>query len=354
MGNSSERIINTGLCAYGMSGQVFHGPLLASDPRYRVVKVLERSGSRSAGLFPDASIVRSLSDLIYDKDIELIIVNTPDHTHYNFARQALNARKHVVVEKPFTVTVSEAKRLVRLAHRKGRLLTVFQNRRWDGDFLTVRKLVEQKKLGRVVEFESHFDRYRNYIQTDTWKEDGKLGTGTLYNLGSHLVDQVLVLFGMPDSLYAEIKIQRDGGKVNDYYDIHMYYEGLKVILKSSYLVREPGPRFMVHGTQGGFLKYGTDPQEEALKAGKLPSADPRWGREDKEWWGLLNTEVEGRSFQGALETEAGCYPAFYDNLYMALTGGTEPAVTPYEAVNTIYIIEKAIESSRKKHPVKIM
>jgi predicted dehydrogenase len=328
-----------------MSGMVFHAPLLTSHPGFKLTKVMERSSQRSKGRYPEVTVVTKFEDLLSDSSIDLIIVNTPNGLHFEQASQALNAGKHVVVEKPFTVTAKEAKDLIELAKHKKLLLSVFQNRRWDGDFLTIRKVVENNLLGKLVEYEAHYDRFRNYIEANTWKEESGPGSGILYNLGSHMIDQAYVLFGKPKSVTADIRIQRPGGKIDDSYDIRLNYEQIRVVLKSSYLVREPGPRYSLHGTTGSFHKYGLDPQEDALKAGKLPT-EKDWGVEAKEFWGQINTEMNGLHITGHIETEPGAYLNFYENIYQAITQGTSLAVKPEEALDVIQIIEAALESNR--------
>lgn len=339
--------INVGLASFGMSGMVFHAPFLTTNPGFHLKKILERTPRGSKRIYPEVMVVNLFDDLVNDPDLELIIVNTPDHTHYDLTRKALLAGKHVVVEKPFTISISDGEYLINLAHKKNLLLTVFQNRRWDSDFLTVSRVVNEGLVGRLVEFESHFDRFRNYIQEGTWKEDPDCGTGNIYNLGSHMIDQVLVLFGMPESLYADLGMLRDGSVVHDYYDLHLYYPRFKAILKSSYLVREPGPRYQLHGTLGSFVKYGIDPQEELLKSGEIPVGE-EWGRENEEQWGILNSAIHGEPVRKRLETLPGNYHAFYDNLYEAIREGKGLAVKPEEALNVIRIIRAAIRSNRGK------
>ncbi|MBC7920168.1 MAG: Gfo/Idh/MocA family oxidoreductase [Ferruginibacter sp.] len=339
-----------------MSGLVFHAPLLASHPGFEVKKIVERSSQKSLQTHPRVEVVRSFEELLRDENIGLVVVNTPDFLHYAMAEQALRADKHVVVEKPFTLASAEAQALIALARERGRLLSVFQNRRWDGDFLTVQRVVESGWLGQLVEYESHYDRFRNYIDADNWKEGTKPGSpasaGLLYNLGSHLIDQALVLFGMPARVTADLRVQRPGGRIVDGYELILDYGGLKVTLKSSYLVREPGPRFVLHGTEGSFVKYGIDPQEEALKAKKTPGS-AGWGQEPEADWGLLNTDIGGLHFRGKIETLPGNYLRYYDGVYDALTTGEEPAVKAEEAANGIRIIEAAMESSREKRSVAL-
>jgi len=342
-----HRKIKTALASFGMSGQVFHGPLLKVQPEFRVVKILERTKDLSKKLFPKAEIVRSYVKLLNDPDIDLIVVNTPDHLHYEMTRQALEADKHVVVEKPFTLTVDEGRELIRRAREKSRILTVFQNRRLDSDFLTVKQVLSNKRLlGQIVEYEAHFDRFKESVQVGSWKEGQENNTDVLYNLGSHLIDQALVLFGWPHSLFADLRKVRPGSRIIDYFHIHLYYPGFKVILKSSYMVREPGPKFMVHGTLGSFIKSGFDPQEDALKSGLLPEG-PGWGREEERFYGILNTKAPGREFYGSYPGLPGDYPAFYRNLYKVLVHNAEPAVKAEEALKVIRIIEMIRISSNQ-------
>jgi scyllo-inositol 2-dehydrogenase (NADP+) len=345
----SEKI-RTALLSYGMSGEVFHVPLLEAHTGFEVASIWQRNHQKPVrhNYYP----AKDLQEVLDDKTVELVVVNTPNETHFQFAKAALQAGKHVIVEKPFTVTVSEADSLIALATERKRTLSVFQNRRWDADFLTVRSVLERKLLGRLVECEIHYDRFRNYIEPDTWKEESKPGTGILFNLGSHLLDQALVLFGMPRYLDARIGIQRTGGKVDDYFDIRMEYDGLFVILKSSYLVREQGPRFILHGTEGSFTKAGIDPQEQALKDKKIPGS-PGWGAEPSEWWGKLNTTHQGKHVEGPFETIPGNYLKFYDNIHGVVRGKQPLEVKPEDARNVIQLIEACHESNRNRRAVEI-
>ena len=342
--------IRTALLSYGMSGEVFHGPLLNAHAGFEVVSIFQRNPDKPANhTFPVAKDAR---EIFNDPSIELVVVNTPNETHYSYGLEALKAGKNVIVEKPFTVTAREADDLIALAAEKKKILTVFQNRRWDADFLTVRKVLDAGLIGKLVECEIHYDRFRNYIEQDTWKEVAKPGTGILYNLGSHLLDQALVLFGLPRYLDARLGIQRPGGEVDDFFDIRLEYEGFFTILKSSYLVREQGPRFMLHGTQGSFIKAGIDPQEQALKDKKIPGTQ-NWGAEAKEWWGKLNTSVDGEHVEGPYETVPGNYLSFYNNVFEALREGKPLAVKAGEARDVIRLIEACQESNRTRCAVKI-
>jgi predicted dehydrogenase len=345
--NDKNNPVNVGLAAYGMSGRVFHGPLIDAHPGFVLKKVVERSGSGNAQKrYPHIETVRSLEELLEDKDIELVVVNTPEHTHYELGKQAIMAGKHVVIEKAFTITSQEARELIRLAEEQKVMLSVFQNARWHGDFITIQKIINQKLLGQLVSFEAHYDRYRNFIQADTWKEEKKRGTGSLYNLGPHLIDQALVLFGSPHAVYADLQIQREGGKVIDYFELMLYYKGLKVTLKSSYLVREPGPRYILHGNEGSFIKYGGDTQEAHLKSGGSPLAE-NYGQEPESFWGTLNTQLKDLHVKGRIETEKGSYLGYYDNIYSVIREKSELIVKPQQALQTIEIIEAAIQSNEE-------
>jgi scyllo-inositol 2-dehydrogenase (NADP+) len=340
-----------GLASFGLSGQVFHGPLIKVNPSFEIRTILERSRNISEKHFPDARIVRTFKELTEDKNIDLIIVNTPDPFHYEMTLAALMAGKSVVVEKPFVQDSRKGQELIDLANKKGLLLSVFQNRRWDGDFLTIQKIIEEERLGRLVEYEAHFDRFRNHIQENSWKEISGSGS-ILYNLGSHLIDQTMVLFGKPDNVFADIRSMRTGSSVDDAFTILMAYSGVKVTLKAGYLVKEAGPRYYLHGTHGSYLKYGIDPQEDALKAGELPGGKD-WGKEKESEWGQMNTEVTGNPFNEKYETIPGRYTAYYEDIARALRAGTPPLVTAEQANLVIRVIEAAKESNKtgKRIPV---
>ena len=347
-----NRRIITGIASFGMSGKVFHAPLIANHKGFHLRSIVERSKNKASELYPDVEIVRSFDELLQDGNIELVIVNTPDYTHYEMALAAIQAGKHVVVEKPFTQTVEQAYALIEAAKQKNVMLSVFQNRRWDGDFLTVQQVIKNNLLGKLVEFESHFDRFRNFIQLGTWKEKAESGTGMVYNLGSHLIDQAVILFGMPDAVNAEIRIMRPGGEVDDCFDIRLSYNDVKVTLKASILVRETGPKYFLHGINGSFVKSGLDVQEDALKIGKIPGTQG-WGTEPIENWGVLNTNVGDLHFKGKIETVPGNYPAYYDNIYDHLIEGKPLEVTPEQAAGTIKIILAVFKSSELKKTIQM-
>lgn len=344
--------VKTALLSYGMSGEIFHAPLLHTHPGFNLSTIVQRNSTKALLRYPGVKLVKSVDEVIADKSIELVIVNTPNETHYEFTAAVLESGKHAIVEKPFSVTSKEANDLIALGKKTGKVLSVFQNRRWDGDFLTIKEVIDSKIVGSIVEFELHYDRFRNYIEANTWKEETGAGTGILYNLGSHMLDQVLVLFGLPESIDARVGIQRPGGKVDDFYDIRLQYEGFHVTVKSSYLVREPGPRYVAHGTEGSFVKYGIDPQEQALKEGRLPGS-PGWGADPKELWGKLNTSVGRLHVEGQVETIPGNYMKYYENIYGAIRNGVSLDVKPEQAAQVIRMIEICYQSNSEKRSVRL-
>ena len=344
------RPIVTGIASYGMSGSLFHTPFISINSGFDLKYIVERTKNNSVKRYPDIQVLRSFDELITDPEIELIIVNTPDVTHYEYTKKALLAGKHVVVEKPFVFTVEEGNELIKLAEEKSLILCVYQNRRWDGDFLTIRKVLDSGVLGRVVEFSSSYQRYRNYIQQNTWKEVADSRVGITYNLGSHMIDQVVVLFGIPDAVYADIDMLRDGSMVDDYYHIQLIYPKLKASVKASYLVKEETPRYIINGTEGSFVKYGIDPQEEMLKTGTSPSF-PQWGKEEESFWGIINTNINSSHFRGKIETVNGNYGSFYDEIYDAIRNKKPPSTAASNIISVIKILEAAFESANNKKVV---
>ena len=344
--------IKTAITSFGMSGQVFHGPSLKVHDGFEVVQVLERTKTLSKKLFPETEIVKTFDSILSNPAIELVVVNTPDYLHYEMSKAAIEAGKHVLVEKPVTLKSEHAVELIELANKKGVVFTVYQNRRWDGDFLTVKKVLESGNLGRLIEFESHFDRYRTYIVANTWKEEAGEYAGVLYNLGSHMVDQAYVLFGKPKAVTAHLKIVRRAGMATDYYDIRLDYEEFSALLKCSYLVKKPGPRYSIYGEYGTFHKWGIDPQEEVLKTGVLPQGE-NWGKDMEENWGELNYEKDGVNFVGKIATIPGNYTALYDNLYDVIRNGSELIVKPNESLEVLKILEACLQSNALKKTINL-
>lgn len=328
--------IRTALCSFGMSGRVFQGPLLSVHPDFELVSVWQRSKSDAAEAYPGIRIVRSLEALLADEEIDLVVVNTPGHTHFDFALKALEAGKHVIVEKAFTSTVEEADELIRVANSKGLLLSVFQNRRWDCDFLSVKEVIDSEELGRLVEYEVRYDRYRTEI-ADSWKEVEAPGNGILYNLGSHIIDQVLVLFGLPQWVWADLCIQRTNGKVADHFQIVLGYPDKKVNLGARYLSLAAQPKYKIWGEKGSYIKYGEDPQENALASGRTPD-EGDWGKEEPSEWGEITTAHGADRRIRKVESPAGNYLRYYDQVSDVMTGKETEYVTAEEARDVIRII----------------
>lgn len=345
-------IIQTGVASYGLSGQVFHAPFLETNAGFNIKKVWERTKNLSVQRYPDVEIVRTYEELLSDKDIELIIVNTPDTTHYDYCKQALEAGKHVVVEKPFTLNSQEGEELKKLAESKNLVLSVYQNRRWDGDFMTVKKVLDEQLLERVVEYEAHFDRFKNFVDPGKWKEQASSFPGLVYDLGAHMIDQALVLFGMPSTVTADLRTQRPGGEVNDYFNVKFNFPEIVVTVKGGFLVREQGPRYIVHGTEGSFLKWGVDPQEQDLLDGFFPEG-PDWGKEDEENWGVLNTQLNGLHYHGKIETFPGNYHGYFDNIFYAIRKGEPLAVPAEQGLNVIKVIEASLQSNEENRAVEL-
>ncbi|MBD1876125.1 oxidoreductase [Nodosilinea sp. FACHB-131] len=339
--------IRVGLIGYGMAARTFHVPVIQSVPHLQLTKVVTRHQDPSLDRNPSVEVVQDAAALLQDEMIDLVVIATPNRSHFDLASQSLLANKHVVVEKPFTTSSAQAQQLIDLAHRQNRLISVHHNRRWDGDFQTIKQLLSTNLLGRLVEYEAHYDRFRNFSRPNAWREEAGEGSGILFDLGSHLIDQAQVLFGLPQMVTADLRVQRDFAQAIDNFDLTLHYDGLKVILKGGMLVRGPEPHFILHGTAGSFVKYGMDPQEEALKRGLTP-AEPGWGEEPKERWGMLDTQIDGLHVEGQVETLAGSYQAYYQNVADAIAGRAELAVKPEESRDTIRIIELAMQSNEQK------
>lgn len=339
--------IKTALCSFGMSGWVFHAPFIAVDPGFELYAVWERTKNTAKEKYPGVTIFRSLEEMLESKDIELVIVNTPNYTHFEYCKKCLLAEKHVIVEKPFTIHANEAQELIDLAKKQNKILSVYHNRRYDSDFRTVKKIVQKDLIGPIVEVEIHYDRYRLGLSPKVHKETPGPGTGTLYDLGSHLIDQALLLFGKPASIFADIRIIRPQSLIDDYFELLLYYHDKRVRLKSSYLVKEALPAYVLHGLKGSFIKPKTDVQEEMLQAGKIPGSSD-WGVEPSSEKGLLHTEINGVELKEFIDSERGNYGDFYKGIYKAIRENAPVPVDPADAMQVVEIIEKAFESNDKK------
>lgn len=337
--NADAKHIPVGLIGYGYGGRVFHAPLIRAVAALDLRSIVT-SRTAEVARIPGATAVASVAELLADPAIELVVVASPSDTHFEIAHQALTEGKHVVVDKPFTLTAHESEMLIHLAKRNGRLLSVFQNRRWDGDFLTATRLITGGALGNVYHYEAHYDRFRVQVRP-VWREQGGPGSGILYDLGSHLIDQALQLFGMPRAIMADTLLQRPGAKSIDYFHLLLDYGSMRAILHAGMVAPGPGPHFIVHGDGGSFVKYGMDPQEEALKGGGTP-ADPNWGADAPSNYGVLTTAEGARRI---IETDHGAYESYYAAIAESILKHTPPPVDPAEARDVIRVIEAAQESS---------
>ncbi|GHB81172.1 Gfo/Idh/MocA family oxidoreductase [Persicitalea jodogahamensis] len=337
------KTLNVGLIGFGLSGRYFHAPFLSVNPRFKLKTVVERSKNEAQDFDPAIGNARSVEEMLSDPEIDLVFICTPNDTHFSYAMDALENGKHVVIEKPFANTESEAKQLFEVAERNGLVATAYQNRRWDSDFLTIQKLIRENKLGKIVEYESRYDRFRPEVLANTWKEKQADGSGNVYNLGPHLLDQAFVLFGDPQTVTATISTVREGGDVDDYFDIRLGYDDKFVIVKSSLMVYENSLRYAIHGTKGTFIKRGLDAQEETLRRDVLPNTE-NWGAEPEDRWGTLYSEED----TGIVCSLNGDYMAFYDSIYDAIVDGKELAVKPAEILRTTRVIDLAFESNERQ------
>jgi predicted dehydrogenase len=344
-------MIEVGLIGFGLAGRAFHAPVIRAVPGLRLAAILQRSGSEAAEKYPGVRIVRSLEELLAIEEIRLIVIATPNDTHCPLARQCLAAGRDVVVDKPFATTLEEASSLVQFAKRAGRLLTVYQNRRYDGDFQAIRELVAAGTLGRIVRFETSYDRYRPQLKPAAWRETQRPGSGILFDIAPHLIDHALVLFGLPEAVTADVRIERENAVADDAFDITLYYPGsMRAVLRSSILAAAPRPRFVVLGTLGSFVKQSFDPQEMNLRSGHIP-ANTAWGAEPEENWGVL-TLPAGDTFTQRRIPSASCdYRDYYSNVRDAILGRAKLAVTPEWSLDVMRMLELARESSEKRRTV---
>ncbi|RYY40133.1 MAG: oxidoreductase [Chitinophagaceae bacterium] len=336
--------IRTALLSFGLSGKAFHAPFLDALPGFELAGVWERSSKKAAQLYPQIQSYDSLESLLSDRSIELVVVNTPNSTHYAYTTAALLAGKHVIVEKPFVPTVAEGEELLALAAEKGLQLSVYQNRRWDSDFLTVKRVLQQASLGTIVEAAFHFDRYNPALSSKEHKETAAPGVGIHYDLGSHIIDSALYLFGMPQSVFADLRKLRAGTAIYDDMELLLFYAGLRVRVHSSYFVREPLPAFQLYGTNGSFAKARADVQEGDLLQGRS-LADAGWGTEPAGAEGLLHISEQGSSDRSLVPSERGNYAAYFEGVYQALRYGAPMPVTGEEGLNVIRVLEAAERSA---------
>jgi scyllo-inositol 2-dehydrogenase (NADP+) len=330
-------MIKVGIIGYGLSGRYLQAPFFETNSAFLLKSIVTNSFNPKED-FPNVTVLKSADELINDPEIDLISICSPSDTHFDLAKKALLAGKHVLVEKPFTATLAEAEELFSMAKIMGKIITVFQNRRFDSDFLTVKNVISSGVLGEILCYDVHFDRYKPVLNPKKWKETVQPGNGILYDLGSHILDQALLLFGTPISVWGEKFTQREGSDIDDAFDMKLNYGKLKVKLSASLLVKEQGPRYTIHGTKGSFIKYGIDVQEDHSKEGMQPT-DPHFGIELEANSGLLNAELNGEDVIKNIPTEKGNWAAYFQNLADAINGKTQVEVKEVQILEQIRILE---------------
>ena len=339
-------IIKTGICSYGMSGKLFHAPFIEAHPGYELSAIVERTNNDSRERYPDAKLYRSVDELCADAALQLIVVNTPTHLHFEQAKKVLLAGKNMVIEKPFTVTVKEAEELTALAEKQKLFISVYQNRRYDGDYHAVKNVIEKGLLGELREVEICYNRYRTNPTGKQHKEGDLPGAGILYDLSPHLVDQAIQLFGFPKALFADVWTMRDDVVASDYFELLFYYNKLRVRLKATCIARESTYAYTLHGMKGSFLQQRSDIQEQQLLAGANPSLES-WCPGPASADGLLHTEIDGEAIRKETTSTPGNYIGYYDDVYKALTGQGPNPVPAADAIKNMRIIEAALESVKE-------
>lgn len=345
------QLVKVGLCAFGMSGKVFHAPFLKEHPGFFISAIVERSKEESKEKYPEAQIYRSVEEMLENADIELVVVNTPVQTHFDYAKMALEAGKNVVVEKPFTVNVAEAEELAKLAEEKKLFVSVYQNRRFDRDYLQVQKIINEGKLGNIKEVEIRFDRFRTEPSGKAHKENPEaIGSGSLHDLGSHLVDQAVQYFGFPEKLFADVFSMKGKEFANDFFEIILFYPNdLRVRLKSSVFTKEAHFAYAVHGEKGSFLQERTDNQENELVAGAVPEYGEEWTKPLTETDGILNYLNENKETERILtSSEPGNYMNYYQQIYEFIVFGYALPSPAEEIIKNMKIIDAAVESAKQE------
>src|SRR6202163_408221 len=341
-------MIDVSLIGFGLAGRAFHAQVIRATPGLRLAAIVQRHGNEAAEKYPEVRVVRSLQELLDIRDIRLVVIATPNETHAPIARQCLEAGRDVVVDKPFTTTLKEAAGLVELARRRGRLITVYQNRRYDGDFQAIRQIVSDGTLGQIVRFETNYDRYRPELKPGAWRERVGPGSGVLFDLAPHLIDHALVLFGLPEGVTADVRLERAVAVVDDAFDAMLHYPAdVRAVLRSTMLAAAPRPRFVLHGTRGSFFKQTFDPQEINLRRGYIPESGP-WGGEPQEDWGVLTTIEDDVAVKRSVPSANSDYRDYYANVRDAILGRAMLAVTPEYALDVMRVLEMAQESSSKR------
>ncbi len=342
----TQNNIRVGLVGFGLAGKVFHAPLISAVGGLELAAVVERNSRNAELTYPGIATHRSLEEMLADKSLQLIVIATPPGTHLPLALQALRAHRHVVVDKPVAPNSASIEEILQVSEEVGQLFIPFHNRRWDSDFQTLQQVLREGLLGRVVSLESTFDRWKPGIRPRFWKEDGSLGGGHLLDIGTHLMDQAVHLFGIPESVHAVIRTERDHATTDDSFTIHLSYPGLQMTLSSNCLASLPRPRFLARGTQGNFWKWGLDPQEARMKAD--PKSDPAgWGIESESDWGELATFDKDQPITSKVPSVPGAYTEYYAGVRDAILGKSKPPVAGMDAFRVAQLLELARASSEQ-------
>jgi predicted dehydrogenase len=359
MTTQSDKTIRVALLGYGLAGSVFHAPLVTATQGMKIAAIVTSNPERQQQAkkdFPNAVILNSADDVWQRaSEFDLVVLATPNKTHAPFAIKAMELGLHVVIDKPMATSVEEAKSVVEVSKKTKRLVTIFQNRRWDNDFLTVKKIVDENKLGPITRFESRMDRFRPQPKAQAWREsaDPNEAGGLLFDLGSHLIDQALVLFGQPKTVYAEMDIRRPFAQVDDDTFIAITFEnGVRAHLSASVVARIPGQRIRISGLHGTYEKWGADPEEDALRAGMRPD-DPKWGKEPKEKWGRIAITKDDQEIDQIVESVDGAWECYYTMVRDAITKGGPLPVNPQDVITAMQVIEAAKKSAKQKQVVEL-
>jgi len=343
-------MIEVGLIGFGLAGRYFHAPVINAVPGLRVAAILQRTGASAAELYPDARIVRTIDELLVIDSLKLVVIATPNQSHFPLAKHCLEAGRHVVVDKPFTLTVDEARDLIALARCRNLVLTVYHDRRFDADFQGLRKVIESGELGRITRFESTYDRYRPFAKPGAWREQSGPGSGIFFDLSPHLIDQSFMLLGMPEAITADLRTERTGFVTDDAFDVLLgYSRGTRALLRATMLSAAPRPRTVVLAENGSYLKRDFDPLELTLRAGQVPEGDD-WALEKEEDWGELTVIRHGQTTMRRVPS-VGDWRDFYANVRDAILGTAAILVTPQQILNVMVAMELAMQSSHEHRTI---
>ncbi|HSU27575.1 MAG TPA: Gfo/Idh/MocA family oxidoreductase [Chitinophagaceae bacterium] len=345
-------VIRTGICSFGMSGKLFHAPFLHAHPGFELTAIVERHNNDSRERYPASKLYRSIEEMLKEKELQLIIINTPSYLHFEHAKAALQANKHLVIEKPVTLTVKEGEELKQLAEKNKLFINVYQNRRYDGDYRAVKDIISKGVLGEIREAEIRYDRYRPVFGGKQHKEGDLPGAGNIYDLSPHLVDQAIQLFGWPKALFADLWKMREDVQAADYFELLFYYDQLRVRLKATVIARESIYAYVLHGMKGSFLQQRSDMQEQELLAGKAPSLQS-WCPGPAAPDGILHTEINGEVIRKETTSEPGNYMGYYDDLHKALTGKGPNPVPLEDGIRNTRIIELALQSVKERRIIEM-